>query len=54
MTSQYTELKNARYIGFSIDPVSAVALSLCRVVIDEVVKNERRVRARRAKDQSSF
>ena len=54
MTSQYTELKNARFIGFSIDPVSAVALCLCRVVIDEVVKNERRTRARRAKDQSSF
>ena len=54
MIAQHTEHKNAIYMDFSIDPVSDVALSLCRVVIDEVVKNERRTRARRAKDLANF
>ena len=54
MAHQYTELKNARFMGLSMLPSSKVALKLCAVVVDRILKHERRARARRAKDQTNF
>ena len=54
MVHEYTELKNARYMGFSTVPMSKAAHSLCGVVIDQLTQQETRSRARRAKDKANF
>jgi hypothetical protein len=54
MVHEYTELKNARYMGFSTVPMSKAAHSLCGVVIDKLTQQETRTRARRAKDKANF
>jgi len=54
MVHEYTQLKNARFMGLSTLPASKVAHKLCAVVTDHILKHETRVRARRAKDQATF
>jgi len=54
MVHEYTQLKNARFMGLSTLPSSKVAHKLCNVVTDHILKHESRVRARRAKDQANF
>ena len=54
MVHEYTQLKNARYMGLSTLPSSKVAHKVCTVVTDHILKHETRVRARRAKDQVTF
>lgn len=54
MVHQYTELKSARYMGFSTVPMSKAAYSLCGVIRDQVTQQETRTRARRAKDKANF
>ena len=44
----------AKYMGFSTYPISKVAHKVCSVVIGRILKHEKRVRARRAKDQATF
>ena len=54
MVHEYTELKNARYMGFSTVPMSKAAHALCGVVIYQLTQQEKRARARRAKDKANF
>ena len=54
MVHEYTQLKNARYMGLSTLPSSKVAHKVCAVVTDHILKHETRARARRAKDQATF
>ena len=54
MASLYTELNNARFMDFSIIPMTKAALRLCSLVIDQITRQERRNRARRAKDKENF
>ena len=54
MLHQYTELKNARYMGFSFYPASNVALAICRMTVEKINHHEKRSRARKAKDKANF
>ena len=54
MTDKYSDLMAAKYMGFSTYPISKVAHKVCSVVIGRILKHEKRVRARRAKDQATF
>lgn len=54
MAHQYTELMDARYMEFSTVPLTTAAHSLCCIVINQVMQQEKRTRSRRAKDKANF
>ena len=54
MTYKYGDLLAAKYMGLSTYPTSKVAHKICLVVIKRILKHEKRLRARRAKDQATF
>ena len=54
MTDKYSDLMAAKYMGLSTYPTSKVAHKVCSVIIGRILKHEKRVRARRAKDQATF
>ena len=54
MNYNFSDLMAAKYMGLSTYPTSKVAHKVCSVIIDRILKHEKRVRARRAKDQATF
>ena len=54
MTYIYTDIINAKYLDFSKIPVTDHAVIFCKDILDQLIENEQRVRARRKKDLENY
>ncbi len=54
MTYIYTDIINAKYMDFSKIPVTDHAVIFCKDILDQLIENEQRVRARRKKDLENY
>ncbi len=54
MTYIYTDIINAKYMDFSKVPVTDHAVVFCKGILEQLIENEQRVRARRKKDLDSY
>ena len=54
MSYIYTDLINAKYLDFSKIPVTDHAIIFCKDILDQLIENEQRVRARRKKDLENY
>ena len=54
MTYIYTDIINAKYMDFSKIPVTDHSVVFCKGILEQLIENEQRVRARRKKDLYSY